>query len=472
MPRAIGRLLNLLLVAYLALAAGLLYWQVVAAGELTGDPRLNGYRIDAMARQDVRGQILDRNGERLAYSELTADGRVRRYPYPPAAHVTGYWSRRYGTSGLEGVLDRALRGEQGGGAAAVRDRLLHRPVVGLDVVTTIDLRLQRAADEALGDRTGAAIAIDPRTGEVLALASHPFADPNRIDQEGQQLSRGAPGDPLVNRATSGLYAPGSTFKLVTYTAALSNGVVTPETVFEDPDNGIVVERTLIPDPNHPGRPRFNAREALALSSNAAFAEIGVKVTGARLRDQARLFGFGAPVPFDLPTVTSEVARDPNFLRSDLGAATTAIGQGQLLVTPIQMGQVAAAIANGGQSLKPRLVSEVRSDQGRVVARSSPEQLQRVSSPEVARQVTEGMLLAVQISPAQTAALPNVAVAGKSGTAEFGQTGVTHAWFVAFAPAEAPRIAVAVIEERAGGGSTFAGPVARRMLEVGLQVTKP
>src|SRR5262245_10497459 len=128
MPRAIGRLLNLLIVGYLALAAGLLYWQVVAADELVGDPRLNGYRIDALARQDVRGRILDRNGEPLALSEATPDGRVRRYPYPPAAHVTGYWSRRYGASGLEAVFDRALRGDQGGGAAAIRDRLLHRPV--------------------------------------------------------------------------------------------------------------------------------------------------------------------------------------------------------------------------------------------------------------------------------------------------------------------------------------------------------
>src|SRR5437867_3202483 len=133
MPRAIGRLLNLFLVAYLALAAGLLYWQVVAAGELVGDPRLNGYRIEALARQDVRGQILDRNGQPLARSEPTPDGHVRRYPYPPAAHITGYWSRRYGSSGIEAAYDRALRGDQGGGAAAIRDRLLHRPVVRLDV---------------------------------------------------------------------------------------------------------------------------------------------------------------------------------------------------------------------------------------------------------------------------------------------------------------------------------------------------
>ncbi|HEX2265271.1 MAG TPA: hypothetical protein VHH14_03225, partial [Solirubrobacterales bacterium] len=180
MPRAIGRLLNLLIVGYLALAAGLLYWQVVAADEMVGDPTLNGYRIDARARQDVRGRILDRNGQPLAVSEPSPEGRIRRYPYPPAAHVTGYWSRRYGTSGLEAAYDRALRGDQAGGAAALRDRLLHRPVVGLDVVTTIDLRLQRAADEALGGSRGAAVALDLRTGEVLALASHPFADPNRI----------------------------------------------------------------------------------------------------------------------------------------------------------------------------------------------------------------------------------------------------------------------------------------------------
>ena len=472
MRPAIGRLLNLLLVGYAALAAGLLYWTIVAADELTGDPRYNAYRIDALSRLNVRGEIRDRRGERLAFSEATPNGRVRRYPYPAAAHVTGYWSRRYGTSGIEAAYDRALRGDEGAGAQAIRDRLLHRPVIGLDVVTTIDLRLQRATDEALGSARGAAIAIDPRSGEVLALSSHPFADPNRIDAEGQQLSQGAPGDPLVNRVTNGLYAPGSTFKVISYTAALSAGHINPDTVFEDPDEGIVVDRARIPDPNHPGRPRFNAQEALALSSNSAFAEIGIKVSGAGIRNEARRYGFEEPIPFDVPTVPSKVAEDLNFLRSQLGAATTAIGQGQILATPLQMAQVAATVANSGQPMRPRIVAEIRGADGRLVARSSPEPLQRVSSPEVARQTAEAMALAVRISPAQSAALPGVNVAGKSGTAEIGEGRVSHAWFIAFAPVEAPRVAVAVIEERAGGGSTFAGPVARRMLEVGLQVASP
>ena len=468
MARSVKRLANLVLLGFLAVTLGLVYWQVVAAEQLTDDPQLNVYRLTVRAREDQRGRILDRNGQPLAYSEKTQRGFERRYPYPGAAPITGYWSLRFGSTGVEGLLDPALRGQRGAGIDAIVSRALHQPVVGADVVTTIDLRLQQATDAALGNARGAAIAIDPRSGEVLALASHPFFDPNSVDQQWERL-RANETAPLFNRATQGLYAPGSTFKVVTFTAALAGGVVKPDTIFEDPDEGITVERFRIPDPNHPGLPRFDAMRALALSSNSAFAEMGLRLGGQALREQALRFGFEQPVPFDLPTERSRVSTDGAFLLSQLGAATTAIGQGQLLASPIQMAAVASTIANKGTLMRPRLVSEVRTPEGGVLTRSQPEVLSRPTSPEVAKIVADAMVLSVRDSAARSAGLPNAQVAGKTGTAEIDQGRRTHAWFIGFAPAENPRVAVVVIEEQAGGGATVAGPVARRMLEVGLQV---
>jgi peptidoglycan glycosyltransferase len=469
--RRLGRLITVILIAFACVAAGLGYWQVAAAPEIVADPKVNGYRIGQRMRADIRGRIVDRTGQALADTVKQPDGYDRRYPYPGAFPIAGYWSLRFGSVGLEQKYDLPLRGQQGAGVEAIWQRLIHEPVVGADVVTTVDLRLQRAAVEAMGEARGAAIAIDPRSGEVLALVSTPYVDANRLDAEYPRL-RQDPAGALYNRATSGLYVPGSTFKVVTFAAALSAGVVKPDTVFEDPDNGIVVEHTKIPDPNHPNNPRFDAMHALAYSSNSAFAEMGIKLGGENLREQARRFGFEQPIPFDYPGEPSKTANNLTFLRSELGVATTAIGQGQLLVTPLQMVLVAAGIANRGAVMRPRLVAELRAPDGAVVERSSPGLLSQATSPEVAAVVRDAMVLGVREAWAKTAALPNVQVAGKTGTAETDADAIPHAWFIAFAPADNPRIAVAVIQEHAGGGSTRAGPVARRMLEVGLQVVPP
>lgn len=469
MDRALRRLIFFILLAFGGVAGGLGYWQVAAAPEMTGDPKLNGYRIAQRMREDVRGKILDRTGQPLATTVRASDGaHDRSYPYAGAFPIVGYWSLRYGNAGLEGIYDLPLRGQRGGGVDAIWARLLDRPVVGADVVTSVDLRLQKAADVAMGQNRGAAVAIDPRSGEVLALVSKPYVDANRLDREYPQM-RAAAGEPLFNRATSGLYVPGSTFKVISFAAALSRGAVKPDTVFEDPDGQIVVEHTRILDPNHPNLPRFNALQALAFSSNSAFAEMGIRVTGNGLREEARRFGFESPIPFDFPTEASKVSTNANFIRSDLGAATTAIGQGQLLASPLQMALVAAGIANRGTIMAPRLVLEVRAPDGTAIDRSTPRVFQQATSPEVAKVVADAMVLGAREAWARTAALPDAQVAGKTGTAETDADAIPHAWFIAFAPADAPRVAVAVILEHAGGGSTRAGPVAKRMLEVGLQV---
>lgn len=465
-PKTLNAVVRTILLSFAVVALGLGYWQIASAQSLTNDSALNGFRQIALAGRDVRGRILDRTLQPLAETVIVAGQAIRRYPDPAAGPVTGYTSTRYGAVGIESVRDAFLRGQQGLGLAGAVDQIFQRPTRGGDIVTSVDRRVQDAAVAAIGNRIGAAVAIDPRNGDVLALVSSPFADPNRIDKDFESL-RSNNANPLFNRATSGLYVPGSVFKVVVYATALASGAITPSTIFNDPDGGIVVDRYRIPDPNHPGVPRFDAAHALSYSSNSAFATIGLKLGGGQLREGARKFLFESKIPFDLPITPSTLATDANALSSSLGQATTAIGQHQLLVTPFQMALVASTIANKGAMMQPRLVLETRDARGAIVDRSEPRVLVQAVPANTAQQVAQAMELGVRESWARTAAIPGVAVAGKTGTAETDAGAIPHAWFIAFAPVEAPSVAVAVVLEHAGGGSTEAGPVVKRILEAAL-----
>ena len=466
-PKTLGAVIQTILLSFAVVAVGLGFWQIAAAHTLTENPELNGFRRIAQSERDVRGRILDREGQVLAETVTVAGKTTRRYQSPAAGPVTGYVSSKYGSVGVESVRDGILRGQSGQGFAGIADRVFKRPIRGGDVVTTIDRRVQDAAVAAFAGRTGAAVVIDPRNGEVLALVSSPFADPNRIESDFESLRSNA-ANPLFNRAISGLYVPGSVFKVVVYATALADGVITPSTQFEDPDGGIVVDRYRIPDPNHPGVPKFDAAHALSYSSNSAFASIGLKLGGGKLREGARRFLFESEIPFELPIAVSTLSTNPNALASPLGQATTAIGQHQLLVTPFQMALVAAAIANKGTMMRPNLLMETRDSRGSIIDHTEPRPLNQVVSANVAQEVTQAMTLGVRESWARTAALPGVAVAGKTGTAETDADAIPHAWFIAFAPADAPRVAVAVVLEHAGGGSTQAGPVVKAILETALR----
>ena len=467
-PRTLGAVIQTILLSFAVVALGLGYWQIVAAETLTSDPKFNGFRLIAQSERDIRGRILDRQGQILAEAVTLAGKTTRRYPDSAAGAVTGYVSSRYGSVGIELISDGILRGQRGQGLAGITDRALQRPTRGGDIVTTIDRRVQDAAVTAIGPRTGAAVVIDPRNGDVLALVSTPFADPNRIEADFEAL-RSNPAKPLFNRAISGLYVPGSVFKVVVYATALADGVITPSTQFDDPNNGIIVDRYRIPDPNHPGVPRFDAAHALSYSSNSAFASIGLKLGGGKLREGARRFLFESKIPFELPIAVSTLATDANALASPLGQATTAIGQHQVLVTPFQMALVAATIANKGALMRPRLVLETRDSRGSIIDHTEPRILNQVISADIAKEVMQAMTLGVRESWARTAALPGIEVAGKTGTAETDADAIPHAWFIAFAPADAPRVAVAVVLEHAGGGSTQAGPVVKSILETALRV---
>ncbi len=465
MTKEIRRAAAAITLAFVALTGGLIWWQIVRAGALNQQP--GNPRVIAATERTDRGTIFAANGAVLVSSEPAAGGGYQRiYHDRTLAATLGYLSTRYGVAGLEDTLNRHLSGQTGGSARdqIVSDLLRDAPR-GNDVVLTIEPRIQAAAAEALGDRPGAVVAIDPRTGAVLAIVSAPTYDPNRIDLDAARLLLD-PGRPLFNRATQGQYPPGSTFKTVTAAAALDSGTHARDARFRCPSGyavgGFVIACKGIP----PGTRDFDFAHAFAWSVNATFAEMAVKMGAGALIQTARALGFEERIPFDIPLTVSRLLQ-PGRSFDDVLLANTGFGQGELAVSPLQMALVAAAVANDGMLMQPRLVYEIRSPDGEVLERHEPAAIRRAMSPETAATLRGFMETAVREGFGGKAAVPGVRVGGKTGTAEIGAGAQTHAWFIAIAPVEQPSIAVAVVVERGGQGSEVAAPIAGAVLKAAL-----
>jgi penicillin-binding protein A len=482
-PRIGDSLLRLglaLAIGYGALAAGLGYWQVVDAQRLSIDPR--NPLVLAAARQAPRGSILDSQGIVLARNTGAKRDARREYPEPDAAPVVGYRSNVFGTAGLERSYDAQLTG-----LLTVRpgDEFFRKfraePYDPSDLLLSLDVGLQRAAASELGDSRGAIVAIEPRSGRVLAMASRPTFDPNRVADPARSRNyldrlRSREDSPLLNRAAQGQYVPGSVFKIVTATAGLGSGAITPGTTFEDQpaeyDTGFLVSGFRIrdfPRSFQTDRP-LDFYEATEVSSNIWYAHAGLEIGASELKSWAARFGFGERIPFDLPTAPTQVTGGGGPLdgfRDDVELANAAYGQAEVLVTPLQMALVAATIANDGSLMKPKLVDELRAQSG-AATRLPSEVWRQVLPATEARVIGEAMRLAVEgrfgRRIAGGARVPGVPTAGKSGTAQLADGSEPHSWFIGFAPADDPQIAIAVIVENAGLGSQRAVPIGGRLME--------
>ncbi|MFN8522007.1 MAG: penicillin-binding transpeptidase domain-containing protein [Chloroflexota bacterium] len=474
--------------AFLVIALALGYWQVFRSDEVLS--RAGGDREHAGA---TRGAIVDRGGRPLAWSD-TGGGGARRSAGPAVAAVTGYASARYGLTGLEERYDRELRGDA---PISTWGRIAAEIGIGqvssVNVVTTVDLRLQAEAAAALGDHAGSVVVMDPVTGEILALVSTPGFDPAAVEREWESLVRNE-ARPLVNRAIDSSYAPGSVFKIITAAAALDLGLVDPAARFRC-TQPLILGSFVADCRNHAQLPLLNYREAFAWSSNRTFAltaiQLGrpalslgddalsgdtgapgaIRSSGDRLEQYARRFGIGAAVSLDLHVQQATLKRSADWTPGLL--AQTGIGQGEVVVTPLHVALAAAAVANRGMMPAPRLVLGLRDAAGRSVEVPPPGSSVRVVGSAAATALAEMMALGVQTGYGQRAQIPGVQVAGKTGTAETGTTGSpTHAWFAGYAPADRPRVAVAVIAERGGSGAEVAAPIAQRVLRRALEVTAP
>jgi len=396
----------------------------------------------------------------LADTVLGPAGPERRYSSPSAVHALGFNSPRFGTSGAEQALSDRLMGRTDPTPADTLRDLLHEPSAGSDVRLTIDDRLQRAAAQAMGNAIGAVVAVDPRTGEVLAMVSSPGFNPNFGEEEWNRL-RTDERSPLLNRVTQGLYTPGSTFKTITLVAAVEAGLVKPEDPATCPEQ-VIIDGTRVTSRNEPpGKQTKTVADAFAYSCNTFFAQLGVEVGEARLRATAQSLGLLEEPPFTLPTTRGQMATDASFLASKGGLAATAYGQGQLQMSPLALVLATAGIANGGVVPKPRLLLD-----------TPTEAWHTAMSPQTARLVTEMMVHGTKVGWAATAAVPGVDVAAKTGSAEVAPGESSDALFIAFAPAAAPTIAVVVVKERGGAGSTQAGPVARAVIDAWVKLNPP
>jgi penicillin-binding protein A len=463
------------LVLFFAMLVNVNYLQFVHADAL--DSRADNRRVRDEEYSEQRGPILVANRP-IATSVPSHDQYdfIRRYPQPTLyAPITGYYSF-YSSTGLELTQNDTLTGSDSRFFVnRVVDLLGNNQPQGGSVSITINPAAQQAAFQGLlnlpGDGIGAVAAIEPSTGAILALATLPSFDPNRLASHDFQAVlksyralNSDPAKPLQDRAIQELFPPGSTFKLVTSAAALSNGY-TPESMVPG-GTSLNLPETSVNLVNENGSDcggdRITLTQALEISCNVSYGWLGLQLGDDILRDQAQKFGWGEHYFDDLPgQVASKFPDNPDQPQT----ALSAIGQFDVAATPLQMAMVAAGIANNGIVMKPYLVDKVQSPDLDVLSTTEPQELHQAVSPEVANELTQMMVEVVQNGTGKPAQIPGMTVAGKTGTAQTSRGRPPYAWFVAFAPADDPKVAVAVLvanvdiprDEITGGG--LAGPIA-------------
>jgi peptidoglycan glycosyltransferase len=458
---------------FVALAVLLGYWQVVAADDLNDRPS-NQQALQRELRID-RGTITTSDGAELARSApRRVDGITEfRRVYSNGAlapHVVGYSNQREGRTGVESSYNRYLGGSYAD--QPILDRLRRGTKRGANVTLTIDSRVQQAAVDALAGQRGAIVAIAPDTGAVLAMASAPAFDLAQVES-GFAGIRQADGSPLLNRATQGRYPPGSTFKVVTATAGLESGQFAPTSRFDDTGSFATPGG---PIRNFGGQTYgdHNLIEALTRSINTTFARIGAALGPTEMGTAMSAFGFGSPIPIDLPeeqVVASGRYQGGTLLPNDedgIDVARLAIGQEQLAVTPLQMALAAAGVANGGTIRRPYVVESVEDRGGDTVYEASVQDFEQAASADVAEQVGDMMTRVVLEGTGTAAALQGLSVAGKTGTAETGDEGRNQAWFIGFAPVDDPVAAIAVvIEDTSGTGGSVAAPAFANVMRAAI-----
>ena len=411
-----------------------------------------------------RGLILSADGQQLATNVQQGQYYLRQYPFGDlTAPWLGYNNLKYGRAGVERVYNEELTGQAGLlGVTSSWSQILGQTPRGSDLKLTVRMDVQQAAAKALGNRTGAVVALNPKTGAILAMVSYPRYDPNKLTEQWKTLTSDA-GRPLLNRAIQGLYPPGSTFKIIVASAALQTGKVTPDTPFNDTgtvnEGGYIIhnfEQTPYGD--------HNFQKAFASSINTTFAKVGVDLGAGTISTYADAFGFGKSIPWKLGGATSSFP-DPSGM-DKAHVAQASIGQGEVLASPLIMGLAACAVANDGKIMKPYLVDQVISYNGAIVETTSPSQWLQPISAATAATMKSLMLQVVRSGTGTGAAISGVQVAGKTGTAEVAGA-EPHAWFAGFAPADDPQVAVIVIVENAGTGGSVAAPIAKAVIAAAL-----
>jgi peptidoglycan glycosyltransferase len=478
------------LVLLTALIVGVTYWQTWANASLAARQDND---IKLVASFTIkRGKIYAADGRTVVATNVQkkVGGQTlyfRRYPTGPLfANVVGYSTQSRNRTGIEQSYNDFLTGSNANLDTVFRstvDKLKGSTITGNNIVLTIQPGLQALAHRLLQGKCGAVVALEPSTGRVLAMATNPTFNPNLIENRFKQATTtNLPcGAALLNRATVGKYQPGSTFKMITASAALDTGRFTPDSPFDDP--GYCIEYgKKVRNAGNPEAPETFGHVNLATgfehSINSVFCNVGKALGAGTVLKYADRFGFYTVPPLELPE-NERVASGlydhgrlfvPDNPDTQVDPGRLAFGQERLQVTPLQMAMVGATIANHGVEMRPRLIERIESPGGHTVTHFKPERLGTPIKRQTADELTSMMELAVQGGTGTPAQIPGIRVAGKTGTAETGRANINTTWFVCFAPADKPKIAIAVVvENQVGGfGGTVAAPIAKQLMEAALR----
>ncbi|SCG83061.1 peptidoglycan glycosyltransferase [Proteiniborus sp. DW1] len=460
--KRIIRILISLCGLFIALVLYISYFQIFTADKIV----TNSYNKRQWMDEEniLRGEITDRKGAVLVHSIDTDKGQIREYKYGPIySHIIGYSSREYGKSGIESIYNKELLDLNDlNPIGELKNILTDGESLGNNVVLSVEHDIQKYAYELLGNRKGAIVLMSPKTGEIYAMVSSPSFNPSNLKENWEDIVSNED-SPLLNRATMGLYTPGSIFKLITATAAIENRE-TDGTY--NCKGSIKLDGYVLRDYGGIAHGEVDLNDAFSKSCNTAFSQIGLEIGDDKLRKVAERYMFNNNIPFDLRTAKS-VFPEKIISKPELGAS--AIGQGRLLVTPLNMAMAASAIGNQGEMVRPILVKEIIDSNNRVLKKYRTEVISKVTTPEIAEQLKSMMVDVVEKGTGKNARISNMQVAGKTGTAE-NESGKEHAWFIGFAPADDPKVAVAVVIESSGKtGGVEAAPIARDLMKRAIQI---
>jgi penicillin-binding protein A len=475
-------------IVFIGLFAQLNYLQVFHAGALDAKPQNSLHILREYSHP--RGQIISADGVQLAYSQPVGGQLKYQRVYPQGSlfgQLTGYFSFTYGSDGVEHTYDSFLTGAKSSFRLPHSLRDLQNELTNTNtaqnVTLTVSANLQRVAQQALGNRVGSVVALDPTTGAILAMYSNPSYDPNQLSGTSQQTVQAnyrsllhAPGNPLSPGAYRDRLPPGSTFKMITASAAYDRAPSLVTKTYPT-ENSIVLPQTNGQTLSNFGGERCGGQllNNFTVSCNTAFASMGLDLGADNLAGEAQAFGFNKTPPLDLPAAAQSVFPPASSFAQDLpGLAKSAIGQENVAATPLQMAMVASAFANGGTIMVPHVLDHVTNSQNQVVSTYKPKPWVHATSSQTASRMTTLMESVVQSGngTGHAAAIPGIQVAGKTGTAQTG-TGTIDAWFACFAPATSPKIAVGVVVENQPSGDqyqggTIAAPIARAIIAAALQ----
>jgi len=458
----IKRVMIVFLLVFVVLMSYLAYFTLVKGPDIVTRP--DNRRMWDIRNKVVRGTIYDRNGKELSVSEKKANSDEYKRIYKggaATAHVLGYYDAQYGITGLENLYDSNLSSNISASFLAwIGNGFKEVNKKGDDVYTSLDYNLQKVAYDALGDSRGSVVALKVDTGEILAMVSKPSFDPNKLSKNWKSLNENED-RPILNRSVSGLYAPGSTFKIITGVSALENIEGIEDEIFNDTGKLDLGGGYSLSNDKGKAMGKINFEQAMIRSSNLFFGDLGIRLKG-NLLDTAERFRFNRNIPAD--GIIIDKSRFPSYKSNEKGnLAQSGFGQAEVLATPIQMALVAQTIANDGVMMSPTLINKVTDYSGNVVQNLNTSSIGEITSAGYASEIGRFMREVVLKGTGTRAQVSGIQVCGKTGTAQHLESKTPHSWFVGFAPYKNPEIAIAVIVEEGGYGGVTAARISSKVM---------